>query len=138
MNAERICREIDVYKRQIQMDTFADVIQSTAKELEDSIYMDERMEKRLSSQLKKENVRVLSTTFFLTKEGKYKVQLIARSMHNSCNTIRDVSKIVSTVLGKRMVPAREQGQVVGKEYVTLIFVEGPVFYTMQGLSLIHI
>ena len=116
------------------MDTFADAIRSTAKELEDSIYVDERMEKRMIAHLKKENVRVLCTTFFMTKEGKYKVQMIARSMRNSYSTVSDVAKSVSAVFGKRMVPIYGQGQTVGKDYSTLIFVEGPVFYTMQGVA----
>lgn len=118
----------------IQMDTFAEVIQASAKELESSIYMDERLEKRLMAQLKKEQIRVLCCTFFLTKEGQYKIQLIVRSMNGSCNTVRDVGKIVSTVIGKRMVPMHGQGQVVGKEYMTLVFMEGPAFYTMQGVA----
>lgn len=118
----------------IQMDTFADMIQSTAKELEDSIYVDERMEKKMIAQLKKEEVRVLCLTFFLTKEGKYKVQMIARSMQHGCSTVQNVAKTVSSVLGKRMVPVHGQGQVVGRGYTTLVFMEGPVFYTMQGVA----
>lgn len=54
----------------IQMDTFADMIRTTARELEDSIYEEERMEKKLTTRLRKEKVRVLSLTFFLTKDGK--------------------------------------------------------------------
>ena len=45
----------------IQMDTFADMIRSTAKELEDSIFTDERLEKRIVSHLKKKGIRVLYT-----------------------------------------------------------------------------
>ena len=52
----------------IQMDTFADMIRTTARELEDSIYEEERMEKKLTTRLRKEKVRVLSLTFFLTKD----------------------------------------------------------------------
>lgn len=47
----------------IQMDTFADMIQNTAKELEESIFTDERMEKRIIAQLKKRGIRVLYTGF---------------------------------------------------------------------------
>lgn len=118
----------------IQMDTFAEMIQSSAKELENSIYMDERLEKRLVAHLKKEGVRVLCNTFFLTQDGQYKIQMIVRSMSNSYNTVRDVGKIVSAVMGKRMVPMHGQSQVIGKEYMTLVFMEGPAFYTMQGVA----
>ena len=37
----------------IQLDTFADMLQSSARELEESIFTDERMERRISGQLKK-------------------------------------------------------------------------------------
>ena len=43
----------------IQMDTFADMIRVTAKELEDSLFIDDRLEKRLVAALKKKGVRVL-------------------------------------------------------------------------------
>ena len=117
-----------------QMDTFAEMIHESAKELENSIYVDERLEKRLITQLKKEHVRVLCVTFFLTKEGQYKVQMIVRSLGGSCNAVKDIGQVVSAVVGKRMVPLRGQGQIVGKAYATLVFVEGPVFYTMQGIA----
>ena len=54
----------------IQMDTFADMIKSTAKELEDSIFTDERLEKKIVSHLKKKGVRVLYTHFFYEPGGK--------------------------------------------------------------------
>ena len=37
----------------IQLDTFADMLQSSARELEESIFTDERMERRISGKLKK-------------------------------------------------------------------------------------
>ena len=118
----------------IQMDTFADMIRTTARELEDSIYEEERMEKKLTTQLRKEKVRVLSLTFFLTKDGKHKIQMIVRMMDKTCMMVREMAKIVSQTFGHRMVPAYGQRQVVGKDYATLIFEEGPAFYTMQGVA----
>lgn len=66
----------------IQMDTFADMIRVTAKELEDSLFIDDRLEKRLVAALKKKGVRVLYTNFFMNREGKYEVHVTARAMQD--------------------------------------------------------
>ena len=47
------------------MDTFAEMIRQTAKEMEDSIFHDEWLEKRIIEALKKKGVRVLKTNFFM-------------------------------------------------------------------------
>ena len=47
----------------IQLDTFADMMQRTAQELEDSIFTDERLEKKIASVLKKKDIRVLYSHF---------------------------------------------------------------------------
>ena len=52
----------------VQMDTFADMLRSTAKELEKSLFSDERLEKKLASHLKKKGIRVLYSSFFLNRE----------------------------------------------------------------------
>ncbi len=62
----------------VQMDTFADMIRSTAKELEDSMFTDERLEKKISAHLKRKGIRVLYTNFFMNREGKYEVHITAR------------------------------------------------------------
>ncbi len=64
----------------VQMDTFADMLRSTAKELEKSLFSDERLEKKLASHLKKRGIRVLYSSFFLNREGKYEVHLTARAV----------------------------------------------------------
>ena len=66
----------------IQLDTFADMLQSSARELEESIFTDEGMERLISGQLKKRGVKVLYTQFFMNREGKYEVHVNAREMQN--------------------------------------------------------
>ena len=65
----------------IQMDTFAEMLRTTTKELEKSIFTDERMEKKLRAKLKRRGVRVLYTHFFMNKEGKCEVHVTARAMN---------------------------------------------------------
>lgn len=118
----------------IQMDTFAEMIRTTAKELEDSMFTDERLEKRIIVALKKKGVRVLYTNFFMNKEGKYEVHVTARVMQDRCVTIKELVREISEVMGRRLVPEGTQSQTLGKEYMTIICIEGPAFYTLQGVA----
>ena len=118
----------------IQMDTFADMIRSTAKELEDSMFTDERLEKKISVSLKKKGIRVLYTNFFMNREGKYEIHVTARAVQNRCVTQRELVKGVSEVLGRRFILEENSGQILGKEYTTVICIEGPTYYTMHGVA----
>ena len=116
------------------MDTFADMLRSTAKELEKSLFSDERLEKKLASHLKKRGIRVLYSSFFLNREGKYEVHLTARAVKNTCVTIKALVKAVSEVMGRQFIAESDQAFMLGKEYQTIVCMEGPVFYTLYGVA----
>lgn len=118
----------------IQMDTFAEMLRMTTKELEKSMFTDERIEKKLIGALKRKGVRVLYTNFFMNREGKYEVHVTARAIKERCVTLKELAKEVSTVVGRRFVPDGNQFQTLGREYVTVICLEGPAFYTLQGVA----
>ena len=79
----------------IQMDTFADMIRSTARELENSIFTDERLEKKIGAALKKKGVRMLYAHFFMTKEGRYEIHVTARSVKHKKISAKEFVKAVS-------------------------------------------
>ncbi len=118
----------------IQMDTFAEMLRLTTKELEKSMFTDERMEKKLIGALKRKGIRVLDVNFFMNKEGKYEVHVTARAMKEQCVTLKELAGEVSVVLGRRLVPDGNQMQTLGHEYITVICLEGPAFYTLQGVA----
>lgn len=118
----------------IQMDTFAEMLRLTTKELEKSMFTDERMEKKLIGALKRKGIRVLDVNFFMNKEGKYEVHVTARAMKEQCVTLKELAGEVSVVLGRRLVPDGNQMQTLGREYITVICLEGPAFYTLQGVA----
>lgn len=118
----------------IQMDTFAEMLLTTTKELEKSMVTDERMEKKLTAALKRKGVRVLNTNFFMNKEGKYEIHVTVRAMKEQCVTLRELAKETSAVMGRRFVPEASQFQTVGREYITVVFLEGPAFHTLQGVA----
>ena len=118
----------------IQMDTFADMIKSTAKELEDSIFTDERLEKKIVSHLKKKGVRVLYTHFFMNREGKYEVHVTARAMQKEKVSVRTLVKGISEAAGRRFVAESDSARMLGQRYMTVVCREGPTYYTMQGAA----
>lgn len=118
----------------VQLDTFARMIQHAARELEASIFSDPPLEKRIKIQFKKEGIRLLSSVFFVTPEGKYEIHVTVRPEKGICVTTRALAQILSRCTGKRMCPARDERLVLGQDYETIICVEGPAFYTMQGIA----
>lgn len=118
----------------VQMDTFADMIRSTVKELEDSMFTDERLEKKISTHLKQKGIRVLYTNFFMNPEGKYEVHVTARALQNECVTTKELVNGISEIMGRRFVLDGAHGQILGKDYTTVVCIEGPAFYTLQGVA----
>ena len=118
----------------IQMDTFADMIRNTARELEESIFTDERLEKRIMAALRKRGVRVLYTQFFMNREGKYEVHVTARSMQKEKVNIKDLVQDISAAAGRKLIVQSDSAQVLGQRYMTIICREGPAYYTMPGAA----
>ncbi len=117
-----------------QMNTFADMLRVTAKELEDSIFTDERMEKRIMDSLRKLGLRVLSINLLINKDGKYEIQVIARAMKKECVMMKEIIRAISETIGRKIVSDGTNNQIVGREYTTIVCMEGPVFYTLQGIA----
>ena len=118
----------------IQMDTFADMIQSTARELENSIFTDERLEKKIGTALRKKGIRMLYTHFFMTREGRYEIHVTVRTMKNQKVSTREFVKAVSEAAGRRLILQSGTAQVIGNHYMTVVCQEGPAYYTMQGAA----
>ena len=110
------------------------MIRNTAKELEESIFTDERLEKRIMAALRKRGVRVLYTQFFMNREGKYEVHVTARSMQKEKVNIKDLVQDISAAAGRKLIAQSDSAQVLGQRYMTVICREGPAYYTMQGAA----
>ena len=118
----------------IQMDTFADMIENTARELENSIVTDDRLEKRIMAALKKKGLRVLYIYFFMNGEGKYEIHVTARSMKKQKVTVRGVVSAVTECVGRKFVLPGDSAQMIGNDYMTVVCMEGPSYYVMQGTA----
>lgn len=118
----------------IQLDTFADMMQRTAKELEDSIFTDERLERKIAAALKKKDVRVLYTHFFMNGDGRYEIHVTARSMKKEKIPLKEIARTVSDAAGRRLILSGDSAQMLGTRYMTVVCREGPAYFTLQGTA----
>ena len=118
----------------VQLDTFAQMIQHATRELDASIFADEHLEKKIRGRFSKIGVRLLSTVFFVTEDGKYEVHVTAKSIKGQCVSTKELVQIISECVGRKMVADRDERPVLGEEYCTVTCVEGPRFHTLQGIA----
>jgi stage II sporulation protein E len=118
----------------VQMDTFAEMLRNSARELEDRMFSDERLERKISMHFKKKGIRVLYTNFFMNRDGKYEIHITARAMQNECVTTKELVRALSEAVGRRFILEGAHSQMLSKEYMTVICMEGPSYYTLQGVA----
>ena len=117
-----------------QLDTFAQMIQHATRELDASIFNDEMLEKKIKASLSKLGVRVLSTVFFMTPKGRYEVHITAKAGKKQCVATKDVARAVSMCAGRAMILEQDERPVLGRDYCTIICMEGPRYHTLQGVA----
>ncbi len=117
-----------------QLDRFAKMIQHTTRELDAGIFEDERLEKRLKTQLKKGGARLLSSVFYMTSQGKYEIHLTVKSMKGRVIAVKELASLVGACTGRTMTPQMGERPLVGEEYCTVACVESARFHTLQGVA----
>ena len=118
----------------VQLDAFAHMIQHATKELDASIFSDEHLEKKLKNCFTKQGLKLLSTVFLVTKEGRYEIHVTAKVVRGSCIETKTVCDMVSACVGRQMELAFDEKIALGQEYTTLVCVESTRFYTLQGVA----
>lgn len=118
----------------VQLDAFAQMVQHSTHELDASIFEDEHLEKKLKARFSKIGIKLLSTVFFVAENGRYEIHVTVKAQKGSCVETKELAKIVSKCVGRQMVPETKERLAVGKEYCTIVCVEGPAFHTLQGVA----
>lgn len=118
----------------VQLDTFAHMIQHATRELEASIFADEALEKKIRVQFRKIDVRLLSSVFLVTPEGKYEIHVTVKAGKGQCVTTRELAGILSSCVGRKMILQADERLIVGQDYCTIICLEGPKYHTLQGVA----
>lgn len=118
----------------VQLDMFAQMIQHTTREMGASIFTDAPLEKRIRHLLKRNGIRLLSSVFFVSKQGRYEIHLTMKTEKGVCITTKKLARLLSSASKRTMNPAPEERPVIGQEYCTITFVEAPSYYTLQGIA----
>ena len=117
-----------------QLDRFAKMIQHTTRELDAGIFEDEHLEKRIRVHFRKMGIRLLSVVFLVAKSGKYEIHVTVKAGKGSCIATGDMVKCLAKCVGRKMELLDAQLPVIGSEYHTFVCIEGPDFYTLQGVA----
>lgn len=48
--------------------------------------------------------------------------------------VKSLAGILSNLTGRRLIPGKEGAQLIGADYTTVVFREGPSYYTMSGIA----
>ncbi len=118
----------------VQLDTFAQMIQHSTRELDASIFEDEHLAKKIKAKFSRIGLKLLSTVFFVTKDGRYEIHVTVKTTGDGSVATKDVAKLIAECTGRNMVLGREERVTVGAEYGTIVCVENVKFHTLQGVA----
>ncbi|MEG1504975.1 MAG: SpoIIE family protein phosphatase [Lachnospiraceae bacterium] len=118
----------------VQLDRFAKMIQHATRELDASIFTDERMERKLKERLGKAGLKMLSSIFFVTREGHYEIHVTVKAKKRECITTKEMVKTLSASVGRPMILGKGERPLLGEEYSTIVCMEGPRFHTLQDVA----
>lgn len=118
----------------VQLDSFAQMIQHATRELDASIFADEHLEKKIRNRFAKMGLKILTTVFLVTEEGRYEIHVTTKAQKGQCITTKELAQIISECCGRTMILGKEERTVLSSEYCTITCVEGPVYHTIPGVA----
>ena len=110
------------------------MIQHATRELDASIFADEHLEKKIRSRFTRLGMKILTTVFLVTEDGRYEIHVTTKAQKGDCITTKELAQIISECCGRNMVLGKEERAVLGSEYCTITCVEGPRYHTLQGVA----
>ncbi len=117
-----------------QLDSFADMICHAARNLDASIFTDPPLAKKISHHFRKAGIRMLNSVFFVDEHGRYEIHVTVKCEKGQCIPTKKAAEILSACTKRRMCPAQNERQVLGQDYETIVCVEGPGYYVLQGVA----
>ena len=118
----------------VQLDAFAQMIQHSTRELDAGIFEDDYLEKKIKAKFTRAGLKILSTVFFVTENGRYEIHITMKATKGEYVTTKEAAKMISDCVGRPMVLSRDERPIVGNEYCTITFLEGPRYHTLQGVA----
>ena len=78
----------------------------TWHELDAGIFEDEHLKKKIRNQLKKSGIKILSSVFYMTAQGKYEIHLTLKASKGHIVAMKELASEVGKMAGRIMVPGR--------------------------------
>lgn len=118
----------------VQLDSFAQMIRHSTRELNASIFSDEHLEKKLKTRFTKLGLKMLSSVFLIAENGCYEIHVTIKAIKGRCITTKEVARVISDCTSRDMVLGKDERNVVSPEYHTIVCVENLKFHTLQGVA----
>ncbi len=118
----------------VQLDSFAQMIQHATRELDASIFSDEYLERKIKAHCVRAGMKVLTTVFFVTEDGRYEIHVTVKAQKGRCISTKEVAQIIAESCGRNMILGKEERNMVGTEYCTITCIEGPKYHTLSGVA----
>ena len=137
---DRVWRERVKISKQasiVTMRTFMDAINHVTKELDASIFEDDRLQKKIILFLRKLGIRPLKVMLFVAKHGHYEIHISAKTKQGNCISSGDIAEGLSKITKRNFIPEYKEKPVVKEEYETIVFVEKPTFQVLTGMAKIE-
>lgn len=118
----------------VQLDSFAQMVQHSARELHASIFEDDYLEKKIRTRFAKAGLKLLNSVFFVSESGCYEIHVTVKVVKGQCLATKEVAKMISECTGRNMVLGKEERGSVGVKYTTIVCTESAKFQTLQGIA----
>ena len=117
----------------VQLNEMAQIMTDTIEYAWDT-QTDESLETRLKKKLRSMGLSVHGVLVYQQENKRQEVYLMVNTRRRRCVAVKDVASVLSKMMKKSMMPARDSRAFVGSERITVQFVERTNFEVLYGIE----
>lgn len=117
----------------VQLNEMAQIMTDTVEYAWDT-QQDGELEERLGRKLRTMGLAVHSVLVYQEEHRRQEVYLTVNTRRRRCVAVRDIAAVLTKLMKKPMMPARDSRAFVGGERVTVLFVERTNFQVIYGME----
>ena len=117
----------------VQLNEMARIMTDTIEYAWDT-QTDESLETRLKKKLRSMGLSVYGVLVYQQENKRQEVYLMVNTRRRRCVAVKDVASVLSKMMKKSMMPARDSRAFVGSERITVQFVERTNFEVLYGIE----
>lgn len=121
-------------------EVIADQLDAMAYIMEDCAKKEENISRRMQSYLtdlkyfaRERGIRVKNASLWEKEDGRWSLSMEAAAI-NGCIAARELSKAVSSALGRKMMPGKDEKSLIGRNVSEITFVEEPKYQGLYGVA----